>query len=92
MDIADRLVVLHLSSQGRRALKGLVPRRASFEAFVVDTDSTGAWVLLGPGSSKPASPTVPVMLLKWDYISAIALEVRLGSESGGVSSSIGRQP
>lgn len=80
MDLTDNLVTFHLSSEGRQALRGLVPTAPSFEAFVVDMDNVGPWVLLGPRTAASEQPAAPVMLLKWDYISAVALQLRLAEE------------
>ncbi len=83
MDITDQVAVFHLSAQGRRTLKGLVPTGASFEAFVLDMDDRGAWLMIGRKPSEGRGATVPVTLLKWEYVSAVAIELKLGTADSG---------
>jgi hypothetical protein len=83
MDITDQIAVFHLSTQGCRALRGLVPRGASFEAFVVDMDELGAWLMIGRKAATGNNATVPVTLLTWEYVSAVAIELSVGSAAAG---------
>jgi hypothetical protein len=76
MDISGKPVLFHLSAQGRRALGVLVPKKGTFRALVVAIDNIGAWVLF-PGTSggDPGEP-VPVMLLKWEYVSTVVFDFK----------------
>ncbi len=76
MDLSSKPVLFHLSSEGRKALKGLVPPKGSFPALVLGLDEVGAWILVGGKNNVGANEKVPVMLLKWDYIATAAFEFR----------------
>jgi hypothetical protein len=88
MDLRHKLVWLRLSEEGGRALAGLVPEKPSFEAHVLDNDDVGVWVVLGPTAGGEYQPTVPVMLVKWDYISSINFDRPIGSEPGGTDAEV----
>lgn len=77
MDISGKPVLFHLSAQGHQALKGLIPRRASFQALVLGVDTIGAWILIGAKKREQVDQTVPVMLLKWDYVATVAFEFKV---------------
>jgi hypothetical protein len=55
----------------------LIARRASFQAFVLGIDTMGAWILVRAKKGEQADQTVPVMLLKWDYVATVAFEFKL---------------
>ena len=74
MSIYGKPVLFRLSPQGRRALRGLVSKKGSFQAFVVQTDNVGAWVLMSGKQADQPNQAVPVMLLKWDYVAAAVCE------------------
>ncbi len=77
MILSGKPVLFRLTSQGQRALQGLVPRTGSFPAYVIDTDLIGAWIL--PPSKRPKGEPklgLPIMLLKWDYVASAAHEFR----------------
>ena len=76
MDISGKPVLFHVSAQGKRALGALVPKKGSFRALVLAIDGVGAWILFpGTGANDPGD-RVPVMLLKWEYISTVAFDFR----------------
>jgi hypothetical protein len=79
MELKDKVVHFHLSQVGTDALAALIGQR-SFEAFVLDTDTVGAWVMWGASTGGPREPAVPVLLVKWDYIASVGLDVRIGDE------------
>lgn len=88
MNLRNKLVWFHLSHQGRAALHGLVPDRDSFEALVMREDEVGAWVMLGTGASQPDTPSVPVTLIKWDYIACVTYERLIGGNDLGVDETL----
>jgi hypothetical protein len=76
MDISGKPVLFHLSPQGRRALGTLVPRKGAFRALVLAIDNTGASVLFPGVGGENSGDRVPVMLLKWDYISTVVFDFK----------------
>jgi hypothetical protein len=84
MNLTDKYVRFHLSQSGREVLRGLIPDEAPFEALVMHEDEVGAWIMVGPGSSPPDTPSVPVTLIKWDYIESVTYEHLIGGTSSGV--------
>jgi hypothetical protein len=88
MNLRDKLVWLRLSEEGRRALAGLVPEKPILELYVLDNDDVGVWSVLGPTAGGEYQPAVPVMLLKWDYISSISFDRPIGSEAGGTDAEV----
>jgi hypothetical protein len=76
MDLSSKPVSFHLSPQGRRALGALVPKRGSFRALVMSMDATGAWVLFPGTSGGGAGERIPVMLLKWEYVSTVVFDFK----------------
>ncbi len=77
MNLRDHVAVFHLSAEGQQSLVGLVPEGPSFEALVLEADETGAWIVMGRGVGRKDAPTVPVTLLKWDYIASVAFERKI---------------
>lgn len=83
-----QVVWFRLSERGRRALAGLVPEKAPFELYVLDNDDVGVWVMLGPTEAGQHRPAIPVLLLKWDYISSINFDRPIGSEAGSTDADV----
>lgn len=76
MDILGQRVLFHLTPEGRKALEGIVSRRRSFPALVVDMANFGPVVRMPtPGRSKRAE-AFPVITLRWDYIATMSFEYR----------------
>lgn len=71
MEIRGQFIRFFLSPQGSRALKGLVPAKRSFESLVLEEDSLGLLVWPPGKKARLAAQTVPVMLLRWDYVAAM---------------------
>ncbi len=69
-------MLFRLTSEGRRALKGLVPLKGAFQAYVLGTDALGAWVLLPSKSGGDGSQVASLTLLKWNYVVTVGLEFR----------------
>ena len=69
-------MLFRLTSEGRRALKGLVPLKGAFQAYVLGTDALGAWVLLPSNSGAEGGQVASLTLLKWDYVVTVGLEFR----------------
>ena len=88
MRLSNKLVWFHISTGGREALQGLIPDKASFEALVMRADEVGAWIMLGAGSSLVDAPSVPVTLIKWDYIASVTYEHLIGGTDLGVDESL----
>jgi hypothetical protein len=76
MDIAGKPVLFHLTTSGQRSIGRLLAGKSSFQSFVVGTDGVGAWVLFPGTKGAISGDSLPVMLLKWEYISAVVFEFR----------------
>jgi hypothetical protein len=87
MNLRNKLVWFHLSGDGREALRGLIPDKPSFEALVIREDEVGAWVMLGVGPPSSEAPSVPVTLIKWDYVASVTYEHLIGGAGLGVDES-----
>jgi hypothetical protein len=87
MNLRNKYAWFHLSDNGREVLRGLIPDRAPFEALVMDEDEVGAWIMVGAGSPPPEAPSVPVTLIKWDYIKSVTYEHLIGGGDLGVDES-----
>lgn len=75
MIVGSQLVRFHLSPEGQRALRGLVPA-GSLQATIVGQDSLGVTIWRPLKRSKLAPERIPVMLLKWEYIATMAFDYR----------------
>jgi len=69
VNLAGRSVRFRLVSQGRDALKAVVPDREYVDGLVVDEDHLGVWISL-----PELEPPTEVVLLRWDYFSTAMLE------------------
>jgi hypothetical protein len=87
MELAGRTVRFHVSPEGRKALRGLVPATGSFQAHVVEQGELGLLVNMQVGKAKALDQNVPVMLLRWDYIATMSFEYR--PERGPIRAAIG---
>jgi len=74
-EISSRVVRFYLSAEGRKALRGVVPVRGSFQAQVVDTVGLGPLVYL-PSTRRAVGfeEAVPVILLRWGYIASMTFD------------------
>lgn len=88
MNLRNKYVWFHLSDNGREVLRGLIPDGAPFEALVMREDEVGAWIMVGAGSPPPHTPSVPVTLIKWDYIKSVTFEHLIGGESSEVDETL----
>ena len=77
MDLTGRFVRFHLSGDGRKALRGLVAAKGSFQALVVATADLGPLVSQTTSEVRQGGQTVPVMLVRWDYIAAMTFDLAL---------------
>ena len=76
MDLLSNTVRFHLTAKGRSEFGRLVAKSGSFQALVLGSDAAGAWVLFPGLREIPSSGTVPVMLVKWEYVSTAVLELQ----------------
>ena len=74
MDLPGNTVRFHLTAKGRSEFGRLVAKKGSFPALVLGSDAAGAWVLFPGLSELPAGGKVPVMLVKWEYVSTAVFE------------------
>lgn len=78
IDLSGQVVRFYLSGEGRRALKGLVPARGSFQAPVLTTSDLGP--LIWRSTDKPRKQigkAVPVMLIRWDHIATMSFDLEI---------------
>lgn len=76
MDISGKPLLFHLTASGQNAIGRMLPERGSFQGLVLGTDEIGAWVLFpGTGPIPPGEP-VPMMLVKWEYVSTVVFEFK----------------
>ena len=78
MNLLDRTLRFHLSTEGRKALRGLVPATGSFQARVVSQEELGLLVNRRSTKVKRLSESVPVMLLRWDNIATMTFDYQPG--------------
>ncbi len=76
MDILGQRVLFHLTPEGRKALEGIVSRKRSFPALVVDMASFGPVVRMPSAGRSRMGEAFPVMMLRWDYIATMSFEYR----------------
>jgi len=77
MDLSGRVVSLQLTAEGVGTLREALPDGGPFQAFIMDSDATGVWVLQGNASGEGPSLSFPVVLVKWNYIAALFLDFKL---------------
>jgi hypothetical protein len=90
MDISGQVVRFFLSAEGRRALKGVVPTRGSFEAFVIAIDEFGPVVWSDFRGRKKVPRRLRATLFRWDYIASMVFDYRF--EPGAPPAAIGFRP
>ena len=76
MELSRNTVRFHLTEEGQSEFGRLVSKRGSFQAVVLGSDMLGAWVLFPGLTEIPASGKVPVMLVKWEYVSTAVFELQ----------------
>ena len=74
MELSGNTVQFHLNAKGRSEFSQLVSKRSSFQALVLSSDALGAWILFPGLREIPVGGKVPVMLVKWEYVSMAVLE------------------
>jgi len=84
MSLANKSARFHLSEEGKEALRGLVPEGDPFEAMVMREDGVGAWILAGATSPPMGAPSVPVTLIKWEYVRSVNYDHLIGGPSSEV--------
>jgi len=90
MNLGQQPVQFHLSPEGRRALRGLVPNSGSFQAVVVGQEDLGLLIWRPLGRLRRLPQRVPVMLLRWDYIATMTFH--LGGVEEATREPIGFSP
>ena len=76
MELSRNTVRFHLTAKGQSEFGRLVSKRGSFQALFLSSDALGAWVLFPGLSEIPSGGKVPVMLVKWEYVSTAVLELK----------------
>lgn len=91
MDLSSRTVRFYLSAEGKRALRGLVPTRGSFQALVLSMGDLGPLVWFSAGKpNQSVGHGVPLMLVRWDYIATLTFDYE--PERAATPSPIGFSP
>jgi len=67
-------VRFHLTEKGQAEFGWFVSKKGSFQAVVLAADTLGAWILFPGLPEIPATGKVPVMLVKWEYVSTAVFE------------------
>lgn len=88
MSLANKSARFHLSDVGKEALHGLVPEGDPFEAFVMREDEVGAWIMAGASLPPRGVPSVPVTLIKWEYVKSVTYEHLIGDADSEVGESL----
>jgi len=83
MSLANKSALFHLSDAGKEILRGLVPEGDPFEAFVMREDRVGAWIMAGVGLPPAGVPSVPVTLIKWEYLKSVNYDHLIDSADSG---------
>jgi hypothetical protein len=76
VDLLRNTVRFHLTAKGRSEFGRIVAKSGSFQAVVLGSDAAGAWVLFPGLKEIPSGGTVPVMLVKWEYVSTAVFELQ----------------
>lgn len=83
MTLTGELVVFHLTTEGKQALKDFVSQKGQVSAYVVDQDELGFWIWMPARRAKSpitkvrgADETRPVILLRWDSFSTAVIGYR----------------
>jgi len=75
MNLSNVTVRFHLSKIGQTEFGRFVGEKDSFQTLVLESDEAGAMVLFpGPGEELPGG-RVPVIFVKWEYVSTIVFEL-----------------
>ena len=74
-----RTVRFWFSPQGREVLKGVFEKEA-FQAYVHSVDEAGIWVVARPRREQQLQETGSVLLLKWEFVATLQVELPLQSE------------
>ena len=74
LNLPNKTVDFYLTKLGQTEFGRIVSKKGSFRAVVLSSDGLGAWVLFPGLSQVPASGKVPVMLVKWEYVSTAVFE------------------
>lgn len=84
MSLTNKSARFHLSEAGKQALRGLVPEGDPFEAMVMREDGIGAWIVAGVTSPPVGAPSVPVTLVKWEYLRSVNYDHVIGGASSEI--------
>jgi hypothetical protein len=84
LNLTNKYAWFHLSDIGRQVLRGLVPNGVPFEALVMREDEVGTWIMAGASAPPAGTPSVPITLIKWDYIACITYEHPIAGADSGV--------
>jgi len=76
LKLTGNSVWFHLTEEGRAEFGKWISKKGSFEAVVLDSDETGAWVLFPGLREIPTAGRVPLMLVKWEYVLTAVYEFR----------------
>jgi hypothetical protein len=71
MELSGKVVSLRLTAEGAGTLREALPGGGALEAFVMDSDAAGLWILVGDASGEGGALRFPVLLVRWDYIAAL---------------------
>jgi hypothetical protein len=76
LELSRNTVRFHLTAKGQSEFGRIVSKKGSFQALVLSSDGLGAWVLFPGLRDIPATGKVPVMLVKWEYVSTAVFELQ----------------
>lgn len=76
MNISVRVASLRLTPQGDQIMEGACPTGRVFDAFVIDTDPTGAWIVFPKDLEPGGSGRLSMLLVRWEHVGAFSFDYK----------------
>lgn len=80
MNISGRVASFRLTTQGDQIMEGICPTGRAFDAFVIDTDPIGAWIVLPGDADLESSERLLVLLIRREHVGSFSFDYKLEPE------------
>jgi len=81
MTVTGRVASFRLTPQGDQTMAGATPAGRAFDAFVIDADFAGAWIVFPEDVNPGGSGRLSVLLIRWEHVGTFSFDYQLGSEA-----------